>query len=111
MSDPKTRTDLINKAYGILATTNTPPAVEDVTSIDTYVDPLCDQLAADGIATIDPEEVPTELFMPLVRLLVNVCGPEYGSPMNDAAKESDERTLRRLNAAKPTYEVLTTEYF
>lgn len=111
MSDPKTRNDLITKAFSILAATNTPPEAEDVTAISDYIDPLCDQLAADNIVTIDPEEIPTEYFQPLVRLLVNVCGPGYGSPMNEEAKRQDEATLRRLNSARPTYEVLRTDYF
>ena len=111
---PKTLTDLKSEAFGIL-TGNDPfqaPATEELETIGTYVEPLVEQLSADGIVTIpDTDEIPDEYFLPLARLLANVAGPRFGSAMNADAKEMDERALRRISASRPTFETLRAEYF
>jgi hypothetical protein len=40
-----------------------------------------------------------------------MAGPDFGSPVNDQAKERDEATLRRLASTKPTYTALKVQYF
>lgn len=110
----KTLTDLKTEAFGILTgfdPTQTPSA-EDLATIDTYVDPLVAQLRTDEVVYIDDtNEIPDEYFQPLSRLLANVCGPRYGSPMNAQAKLDDESALRRLTAPRPTYSVMEGNYF
>jgi hypothetical protein len=110
----KTLTDLKTEALGILVGLDpaSSPEVEDLETIGQYVDPLLAQLAADEIVYVaDSDEIPVEYFLPLARLLANVAGPRFGSPMNAAAKIEDERALRRLTAGKPTYETLRATYY
>jgi len=110
----KSLTDLKSEAFGIL-TGNDPyqtPATEELETIGVYVDPLIEQLATDDIVVIaDTSEIPEAYFLPLARLLANAAGPRFGSPMNEQAKQVDEAALRRLSAARPTYETLTADYF
>ncbi len=114
MASTKTLQELETEAFAIL--TGMEPgatvAPEDLASIEVYVDPLLEQLAADQIVYIaDRDEIPNEFFLPVARLLANVCGPRFGSPMNEEAKLADERVLRRLNAVQPTYEPMEGQYF
>lgn len=110
----KTLTDLKTEAFGILTGEDAfnSPAPEELDAIGMYVDPLLEQLAADEIVYIgDSNAIPDKYFLPLARLLANVAGPRFGSAMNEQAKQTDEATLRRLTAGKPTYEVLKATYF
>lgn len=110
----KTLTDLKTEAFGILTglDPSQQPAVEDLETIGTYVDPLLAQLATDEIVSIpDSDEIPEEYFMPVARLLANVAGPRFGSPMNEQAKQTDEMALRRLTSGTPSYSVIAAEYF
>lgn len=114
MTATKTLAELETEAFAILtgAEPGATVAAEDLAVIDTYVDPLLDQLAADRVVYIgNKNEIPNEFFMPIVRLLANVCGPRFGSPMNEQAKQADEATLRRLNATRPTGEVMRAVYY
>lgn len=114
MATTKTLQELETEAFAILTgmDPNSSPAAEDLAVIETYVDPLLSQLAADQIVYIaDSDEIPNEYFLPVARLLANVCGPRFGSAMNQDAKEADERTLRRLVASQPTYEPMEGHYF
>lgn len=110
----KTLTDLKTEAFGILTglDPSQSPTPEDLDTIGQYVDPLFAQLASDGVVAIsDSDEIPVEYFLPLARLLANVAGPRFGSPMNPAARVEDEKALRRIAAMRPTYEVVKAEYF
>ncbi len=111
---PKTLTELKSEAFGIL-TGNDPfqaPATEELETIGVYVDPLLEQLSVDCTVSIpDSDEIPEEYFLPLARLLANTAGPRFGVAMDEAAKERDERALRRLSASRPTFEVLRADYF
>lgn len=110
----KTRSQLIERAakdLGIIEPGETLSA-EDQETFDGLVDPLIAQLSGEGIVYIqDDEAIEVEYFLPLARLLANMAGPDFGSPINEDAKAMDERTLRRISAAKPSYEVLKTEYY
>jgi hypothetical protein len=114
MATTKTLQELETEAFAILTgmDPNSSPAAEDLDTIETYVDPLLEQLAADEIVYIaDRNAIPNEFFLPLSRLLANVCGPRYGSAMNQDAKDADERVLRRIVASKPTFEPMEGHYF
>lgn len=88
------------------------PSPEDSNTMDDLIDPLVKQLAVDQICYIhDTDEIELELFLPLARLLANAAGPDFGSAINEQAKQIDESILRRLTSNRPTYEVLRNEYF
>lgn len=102
----KTRAQLIERAAASIGVKEPGEALssEDYDTFDDLVDPLISQLSADGVAYIEnDEEIPNEYFVPLANLLANMAGPDFGSPVNDQAKERDEATLRRLASTKPTY--------
>lgn len=109
----KTRSQLIERAakdLGIIEPGETLSA-EDQETFDGLLDPLIAQLSADSIVYIqDDEAIEVEYFLPLARLLANIAGPDFGSPINEAAKLEDEKTLRRLSASKPSYETLKVCY-
>ncbi len=110
----KTRTQLKERAAKNLAIIEPGETLsaEDDETFDGLVDPLIAQLSADAIVTIqDDEAIEVEYFMPLARLLANIAGPDFGSPVNEAAKLEDEKTLRRLASTRPSYESLKTEFF
>lgn len=110
----KTRAQLKERAAKDLAVIEPGEALsaEDDATFDGLIDPLIAQLAADDVIFIqDVEEIELELFLPLARLLANVAGPDFGSPINEDAKRADEAVLRRLSAAKPTYEALKVDFF
>lgn len=110
----KTRTQLIHRALAAIGALEPgeAPSTEDYNTMDNLVDPLIAQLAADEVIYIgDSEEIPVEYFIPLANLLGNMAGPDFGSPVNDDAKMRDERTLRRMASARPTYEVLKAVYY
>jgi hypothetical protein len=109
MSTTKTLQELETEAFAILTgmDPNSSPTAEDLSVIEGYVDPLLAQLAADQIVYIgDSGEIPNEYFLPLVRLLANVCGPRFGSPMNEDARKVDEEALRRMQRQPPTRKYL-----
>lgn len=110
----KTRRQLVDEALsnlGVLAAGQT-ASDEDVALVDAQIGPFVAQLTKDQIVYIgNPEEIDEEIFIPLGRLLANVCGPKYGSAINREAKFADEAELRRINATRPTYETLRAMYF
>ncbi len=113
-SDIKTLTELTTEALGILTGLDPAqdPAAEDLETIGVYVDPLMAQLAKDEVVYIDnTDEIPVEYFLPLARLLANVAGPRFGSPMNPAAKMADENALRAMTSSRPTYAPLKAVYY
>lgn len=110
----KTRAQLIERALKSIGALEPgeSPSVEDSETVDGLIDPLIAQLATDQIAYIsDDEAIDLSLFLPLARLLANAAGPDFGSPINEEAKARDEQILRRLTAAKPTFEPLKADYF
>jgi hypothetical protein len=109
----KTLLEWKTEAFAILtgSAPDVTPAPEDLAAIDTYVDPLVAQLANDEIVGItNTDEIPDEYFLPLVRLLANVCGPRFGSAMNEQAKQIDEMTLRSMTRGRPTYEPMIVDH-
>ena len=110
----KTRSQLIERAakdLGIIEPGET-LSTEDRDTFDGLVDPLIAQLSAESIVTIqDDEQIENEYFLPLARMLANIAGPDFGSPINEAAKMQDERILRKLSGAKASTETLKAKYF
>ena len=110
----KTRTQLIERAakdLGIIEPGET-LSTEDSDTFDGLVDPLLAQLSADDIIYIQNDDaIEAEYFLPLARLLANIAGPDFGSPINPQAKADDEALLKRMAAKRPTYEVHQGEYF
>lgn len=110
----KNRTDLKVRAAKSLAIIEPGETLstEDDETLDDLVDPLIAQLAQDQIIYIDDsEEIDVAYFIPLARLLANMAGPDFGSPVNEAAKYRDEQELRRMASTKPTYQTLKPTNF
>ena len=109
----KTRDQLITRALKSLAIIEAgeAPAAEDYATVDDMVDPLIAQLEADEIIYIqDSDAIELQYYEPLARLLANACGPDFGSPVNEDARQRDQQILRRINATRPTYETLKVDY-
>lgn len=110
----KTRSQLIERAakdLGIIEPGET-LSTEDRETFDGLVDPLIAQLSAESIVTIqDDEAIENEYFLPLARLLANIAGPDFGSPINEVAKMQDEKILRKLSTAAASSETLKAKYF
>lgn len=110
----KTRSQLKERAakdLGIIEPGETLSSEDDET-FDGLVDPLIAQLSADEIIYIqDDEAIEVAYFLPLARLLANIAGPDFGSPINEEAKRSDEATLRRMASTRPTYAVIESDSF
>jgi len=110
----KTRAQLKTRAGKSLAIIEPGEALstEDDATLDDLVDPLIAQLAADNVVYIDDSEaIDVTYFLPLARLLANLAGPDFGSPINEEAQVRDENILKRLASTRPTYEVHPGEYF
>jgi hypothetical protein len=107
----KTRIELVNEALGIL--TNLPSGTafsdEDNATVDSYVDPVIAELAAEEVAYIDDADaIPSEIFLSLVAILASRCGPRYGQPRDADGEERNKRAIRKMVAGRPTYEPLET---
>lgn len=88
------------------------PSPEDYATMDDLIDPLVAQLAADRIVSIqDIDAIELQYYEPVARLLANMAGPDFGSPINDQARLTDEATLRRFTASAATYQPVKTLYF
>ena len=110
----KTRAQLIERAGIDLGLVQPGEALssDDYNTLDSLVDPLVDQLAADNVIYIDDRnEIDTQVFMALASLLANYAGPSFGSPINDQALSRDQGMLRRIASTRPTFAPLQTDYF
>lgn len=110
----KTLQELETEAFSILTGMDptSSPSAEDLATIEVYVDPLLEGLASRRVAYIaDRDDIPDDAFLPLARLLANVCGPRFGSAMNADAKKVDEAELREMNWVWPTFEPMEGYYF
>lgn len=112
---PKSSANIISDALDLLGRgpgvgQSVPP--EDYATVNAFITPLYKQLSADQIVTIgDPENLPDEIYIPLTWLLANAAAPKFDVPQSDDGRKTNEQTIRRLVAARPTYETLRTEYF
>lgn len=86
--------------------------VEDYNTMEGFIDPLYRQLSRKGVVTIaDREDLPEEIYIPLTWLLANAAAPKYDMPQNAEGQLEQEREIRRILAAQPTYEPLRVDYF
>ncbi len=110
----KTRTQLKERAAKNLAIIEPGETLspEDADTFDGLIDPLVAQLAADEVVYIaNTEEIELEFFLPLARLLANIAGPDFGSPINEAAKIADEAELKKITSTRPTYAPQEGNYY
>ncbi|UQS95224.1 adaptor protein [Pseudanabaena phage Pam5] len=91
---------------------------EDVAIASGALAPLLAELATLEVCYIvisddtAAEEIPDELFQGLATLLAMDIAAEFGQPApTDEARQNAMNVLRRITAAKPTYEVLEAVYF
>lgn len=85
---------------------------EDYATVQGFIKPLYDQLAADEIVEVaDREDIPSAIYIPLTWLLANACAPKFDMPQDDAGRQAKEVLIMRLVASRPTYEVLKAKYF
>src|SRR5262245_29785356 len=114
MEITKTRDELIRLAADKLQIVGTGQVLEAeyATKIDSQIDPLINQLAADGICQVaNPEYIPSEWFDALGGLLANVSGSIAGVSYDPSIKAFYEAQLRRVTASSPSYAILSVEYF
>jgi len=110
----KSRHDLIQEAADKLNIVDTGQSLEPdyADKIDTNIDPLLMQLAADGICeVVNDKEIPSEWFDAIAGLLANICAPVAGKGYDPQIKQYYEAQLRRLTSSGPTYNVQEAEYF
>lgn len=114
----KTRAELVNRALRKLQAdggTGQSPEDEDVEAVDGIVDSVIADLAERSIIYIDDvDAIPVAAFEKLADVLARAAARDFGKAGdqeiygNAVAAEGD---LRRMTAARPTYEVLKSEYF
>jgi hypothetical protein len=87
-------------------------APEDYATVDDLVDPLIEQLSFDNVYYVkDTDAIENEVYLPLARLLANAAGPDFGSAINEQAKQIDEALLKKMSATKPLYTVAKGQFF
>lgn len=110
----KTRAQTIERAGVDLGLVQPGEAIspEDYNTLDGLFDPLIAQLSADRVFDIlDADAIQVSIFLPVASLLANYAGPNFGSPINDAALMRDQNTLRRIASTDPVYSPMRGEYF
>jgi hypothetical protein len=110
----KTRTQLVQRLWEktVGEAGQTAPS-EQTTFIDGKVDACIDALNEEGTIYIgDIEAIPVAVFEDLCELIVaRFLATDYKKPKDWAAVKEGENTLRRMTAAKPTYQVLKSTYY
>lgn len=118
-----TRTQLVNKAGGNLNILSAAQSLssEDYGTLNTYLDPLALQLAADQIVDVtgeiaegDDALIPGEFFLPLAALLADAAKAEFsraGDQGLAAEAQLAKVTLKRMTAQRATSEPLQVDYF
>lgn len=94
-----TQSDLTREVLGELFSlaSGQTPNTDDVTWVEQRVASSLGELASRNIYyLIDAEEVPDEVFNPLVTYIAEVCAPKFGRPRNEATKMDAELKLRTL---------------
>lgn len=93
-------------------------SAEDVSIAQEALAPLLAELTLLDVASVvitddtTAEEIPDELFQGLSTLLAMDIAAEFGMPApTDEARQNAMNVLRRITAARPTYETLEATYF
>lgn len=108
-----TRTDLKTRAameLGVLVSGQTLEA-EDAATIESLVDPLLAQLAADRVAFIDPDDIEPALFLPAARLLANEAAPSFSQQRSEQVRILNEQLIRRLSSPEITDEPAQVKFY
>lgn len=116
---PKTRSDLIERALKNLGALPQGQAAsaEDSASMDALIDPLIESLNMRDIVYVgDADTIPDEFFIPLGECLAFAASHEFGAALDPSRLRSDGRPkaeddLKNMQAARPTYQTLKTEYY
>jgi hypothetical protein len=108
----KSRTDLITRALEVLGViaAGQAPAAEDVQVIETNLDALLAELAADEIATIDPDDIDPSMFNSAAIFVADRMRADFGAPMDAAMVADAKATLRRIGRRRATYIPQVTSY-
>lgn len=108
----KTRVELVElaaKKLGILPP-GTSLSSEDSTAIDSYVDPVLEDLSSREIVTIaDDDDIEPRYFLYLATILADACKEEYGGGTFDVDRA--EAKLRHIERSGPSYETAKATYF
>lgn len=115
----KTREELIERALKNLGTLPSGHVAnaEDAEAMDALIDPMIFQLNLREIVYLaDTLEFPDEYFLSLAECLSWVAAPEFGATLDPARLRSDGRPkaedeLRMMQAARPGYGILKTDYY
>ena len=110
----KTRFELVFEAAVRLQVVGVGQVLENEYNdrIGMNLDPMIEQLAADGICNlVDTQHIPAEWFDSLVGLLANMSASVAGANFDPQIKEYYESRLRRLTASRPSFAILESEYF
>lgn len=121
MTTSRSRRDLIDRALaelGVIAAGQTPSA-EDVSAVDQLVDAVCDELSTREIVYIDAPgevgpsggEIDPGVFLAVASWLANVAAPDFGGQYSPDIEAALEARLRRITAARPTYQPMQAEHF
>lgn len=112
MATERTRADLVVRALDKLGVTaaGQNPAAEDYALIDDQVDSVLDSLAAQEIYAADPDAIALDAYQSLAEVLAEACRPDFGQPPSPDTTEMARRVLKRISSAKPTREVMVSEY-
>jgi hypothetical protein len=112
---PRSQTELCNRALSKLQVPD--PAAEDVATAQDALASLVEELrelevcAVDLSSDTDALEIPDEYYNGLARVLALVIRTDFGGPdyTDDEFTEATKQ-LRRLTAAKATYQTLAVSY-
>ena len=95
----------------IIATGNTLEA-EYAEQIDEKLDPLLMQLSVDNICNIgDTDQIPSEIFDSLARLLANISADDFGAQFDPGIKQIQEAYIKRTMSSRGNRSVQEAEYF
>ena len=111
---PRTRSDLIVRALGLLGITQTgqDPSAEDIELVDDYVDGQFARLARLRVYYVqNDQEIEDEVFLPLARIVANACAPEFGQGRDPGVDLDAEATLRAMQLEPGINDVTRAEYF
>jgi hypothetical protein len=113
---PRTRLQLANRALDKLQLVGSgqSPAPEDTQKANDVIDDFADFISSTEppIYTIaDLSAIENNAFEWLAVYLAYFIATDFGLPQNDAMRQMAEFNLRRIQASRPTYEVMRNEYF
>lgn len=110
----KTRIHLANRALEklMIAGIGNVPAAEDTEAVDEKYEAMAATLSSQSIYDIvDEGDIDLDAFEWLADYLAWLVAPDFGKPPDDGLRQRAEYMLRRITAARPTFQVVKAEYF